>query len=177
MRRLVSTVAAASLLAGCASGVTQRPRSASDGAERTLALADARVARVSFKLSAEAQQMAAKNPVFDAAVLQTKLERHLAERRLLASTARQTLEVELIDLRARSAGAAFLGGVLAGPDHLIGTVTVRSPDGRVLKKYDVSASYWLGGVAGSQDMRMGWLYNQFAQHTADALLGAAPAVN
>jgi len=42
----------------------------------------------------------------------------------------------------------------------------------VVRKFNVSASYGLGGIAGGQDdVRMNWLYEKFAEHTIAELSG------
>jgi hypothetical protein len=85
-----------------------------------------------------------------------------------------TLDVVLTDVRVRGTFTAIFWGVLAGPDHIDGTVNLKAPDGHVISAFDVSATYGLGGTAGGQDeARVGWLTEKFSQLVMDELTGKA----
>jgi hypothetical protein len=76
------------------------------------------------------------------------------------------------DIRVRTNFSAVMWGFMAGDDHINGIVVARSPTGDELQRFEVSASYALGGLAGGQDeARMGWLYESFAEETLKELTG------
>lgn len=55
---------------------------------------------------------------------------------------------------------------MAGSDRILGTVTARDGQGRLINRFNVNASYALGGLAGGMDQaRTGWLYEKFAEET------------
>jgi hypothetical protein len=63
-------------------------------------------------------------------------------------------------------------GVMAGTDNVTGDVIVRDASGKQVRRFTVNASYGLGGFAGGQDdMRLGWLFDKFAEHTVAELGG------
>ena len=81
-------------------------------------------------------------------------------------------EIVVTEFRVKSTVTAVLFGVLAGTDNVTGDVIIRDASGRQLRKFTVHATYGLGGWAGGQDdMRLGWLYEKFAEHTVAELGG------
>jgi hypothetical protein len=82
------------------------------------------------------------------------------------------IEIVITDIRVRSNFSAIMFGFMAGSDSVTGDVIATASDGKELQRFTVSASYALGGLGGGQDdARMGWLYETFAQHTVDELMG------
>lgn len=167
MRKLISAGAFVLALAGCASGVV--PDTSVGVATQTV---NPHVESVSLTPSAAAQEMLADNNNFSMDDLSTVLQKTLKERDLVQPGSGQRMEVEVTDLRARSGFSAVMFGVFAGNDHVAGTVRLRDASGKVIKKFDVNASYALGGIAGGvTSTRMNWLYEAFAKQCADTLAG------
>ena len=76
------------------------------------------------------------------------------------------------DFRVRSNFTAVMFGFMAGNDSITGDVVLRDAAGKELNRFEVSASYALGGLAGGMDdARMGWLYEKFAELTVENLGG------
>lgn len=87
-------------------------------------------------------------------------------------TAAAQAEIVVTEFRVRGTFSAVMRGVMAGTDNVTGDVVVRDSSGKQLRKFTVNASYGLGGFAGGQDdMRLGWLYEKFAEHTVEELGG------
>ena len=157
--RLTGAVLAALMLGACASGVQR------DGEAAMVqggASAPIKVSAVSISLSPEAQKLVADNTKFDQEKLLATMRRILEGRGLIASGAGEKAEIVVTDFRTRSSFSAVMFGVMAGTDSLAGDVVVKDAGGKVVRKFKVSASYGLGGLAGGQDdVRMNWLYETF----------------
>lgn len=168
--KLISVVATAFILAGCASGVTRAPTAS---AERASAPAFKQFASVSVSLSSEAKEKAIENLKFNPDELLSHVRRALEARSLLNASADQQLpklEVVVKDMRVRSNFSAIMWGFMAGADSIEGDIVLTDPTGKELDRFVVSASYALGGIAGGQDStRMSWLYEKFAEETVKEL--------
>ena len=162
------------LLAACASGVQRH-----DDPERRVSYfsGGGQVAQeVTISLSKEAHAKLADNLKFDQEKLLGTVRRALDAKGLLAKSPDPKLpriEIVVTDIRARSTFSAVMFGFMAGDDRVAGEVIARTADGKEIQRFNVSASYALGGFAGGQEeARMNWLYETFAQHTVDELTGA-----
>jgi len=169
------TLLVAALLAGCASGV----RRAEDTTKRQAYFAGGgKLAKeVTLSMSKNAQTQLSENVKFDQEKLLLTIKRTLDAKGLLARTPDAdlpTIEIVVDDIRVRSNFSAVMFGFMAGDDHVNGEVIARDKMGKELQRFQVSASYALGGLAGGQDdARMNWLYETFAQETVNELTGAA----
>jgi hypothetical protein len=161
------------LMSACASGVSRSPNA--EATPLTFGV-NQQAGQVSLSLTPEALKVAATTIRFDQEILLRQIRQGLAQKNALASTPDQALpsvEVVITSIRSRSAFNAVMWGFMAGDDHLNGTVIVRSPQGIEVQRFNVSASYALGGFAGGQtDARMGWLYDTFTNHVVQELTGA-----
>ncbi len=163
-------------LAGCASGVTRAPDA--KVTQPYFATSSVKAGNVTVSLTPEAQAKLSDNLKFDQEKLRSTVSRALEAKNLVTpapDASLPTVEVIVSDIRTRSNFTAVMFGFMAGNDHIVGDVVVRDPSGRELQRFNVSASYALGGLAGGQDdARMGWLYETFAKHTVEELTGSAP---
>lgn len=160
-------------LAGCASGVKR-----ADDKEKNEAYfaASGKIANeVTLSLSKDAQALLSDNLKFDQEKLLSTVRRALDAKGLLAKQPDSKLpkiEIVITDFRVRSNFSAIMFGFMAGSDSVTGDVIARASDGKELQRFNVSASYALGGIGGGQDdTRMSWLYETFAKHTVDELTG------
>jgi hypothetical protein len=168
LRWCLAVAVSASLL-GCASGVKREERADTAAIAQTAAV---KYSALNLYLNDKAQKLIADNAKFNPEALKGTLQRMLVSRNLLAVDSPYRIDVEITDIRARSNFSAVMFGFLAGSDSVAGTVYLRDKDGKQLGKYDVSASYALGGIAGGQDeTRMGWLYEEFARLAVNELTG------
>ena len=76
------------------------------------------------------------------------------------------------DVRVRSSGSAVMFGVFAGDDHLEADVIVLNRMGEEVYKFSANASYALGGFAGGEGTRIGWLYGKFSEIITEELVAA-----
>jgi hypothetical protein len=163
-----AVVVAATML-GCASSVKRE-----DTASPPVAV-DAAVSKYStlnLRLNDSAKKLLADNVKFNPDALKGTIQRLLAAKNLLVPDSPYQIDVEITDIRVRSNFSAVMFGFLAGSDSVTGNVYVRGKDGNQFRKYEVSASYALGGLAGGQDeTRMGWLYEEFAKLAVNELTG------
>lgn len=82
-----------------------------------------------------------------------------------------TVNVVVNSLRVRNAASAIMFGAMAGSDNMEGSVTLKTPDGKVLNKFTIDASYALGGFGGGQNTtRLGYLSQTFGDLTAKTIL-------
>ncbi len=169
-KKLISVVAVAFVLAGCASGVTRAP---SASAQRLTAPAFKQFASVSVSLTSEAKEKAVENLKFNPEELLSHVRRALEARSLLNASAGEPLprlEVVVKDMRVRSNFSAIMWGFMAGADSIEGDIVLTDPTGKEIDRFVVSTSYALGGLAGGQDSaRMSWLYEKFAEETVKEL--------
>jgi hypothetical protein len=156
-----------SLLGACASGVTRM-----DGvALESMPKIDKTVKSVNVNLSNDAKKLLADNMQFNQDTLRSTIERSLNAQNLIKVESSQSLDIEITSFRVRSAFAAVMFGIMAGHDNVEGVVSIKGVDGKVLKPAKVSATYALGGVMGGNEVRMSWLYEEFAKHTVSELSG------
>jgi len=66
-------------------------------------------------------------------------------------------------------------GFMAGDDHIVGAVSLVGDTAAPRHTFKVSASYALGGLAGMNETRMGWLYEEFAKLTPAEINGDSTA--
>ena len=172
-RTAVSIMLALSiLLAGCAAGVKR----AEDAEKRRAYFAGGGklASEVTMSMDKQAQAQLPQNTGFDQQTLLSTVKRFLRTKGLLANTPNPelpTIEIVITDIRVRTSFSAIMFGAMAGDDHIIGDVIARDKSGRELQRFQVSASYALGGVAGGHGTRMGWLYGKFAEAMVNELTG------
>lgn len=169
-KTLLAVVAAVWILAACASGVTRPPSAVG---ERVSVPAHDQFASVSLAMTDEAKQKAVENLKFNPDELLSHVRRALEARSLLNGSADRPLpklEVVVKDMRVRTNFSAIMWGFMAGADSIRGDIVLRDPEGKELDRFEVSASYALGGIGGGQDAaRMSWLYEKFAEEMVKEL--------
>jgi len=162
------------LVAGCASGVARPTASSQAGFACS---AENPVGGVAVKLTEEGKADLAENLKFDPEALQSHIERALKGNALINTDRKDSLPlllVEVKDIRVRSNFSAVMWGFMAGNDHIVGDIVVKTPAGAEIDRFEVSVSYALGGLAGGMDSaRMDWLYETFAKETIKELTQAA----
>lgn len=167
---VIGTLFLATLVTGCASGVT---RESAEPADRVRVSVDNRVSEVTVSLTEEAKKKVADNLKFNPEELKNHIHRAMDAKSLLNPEAKGTLpvlHVEIRDFRVRSNFSAVMFGFMAGNDSITGDVVVKDAGGGEIDRFEVSTSYALGGFAGGQDSaRMGWLYEKFAEETVNEL--------
>jgi hypothetical protein len=163
-------------LAACSTGVTRH-----DDPDRRAAYfaGGGKVASdVSLSLNDTAKGKLADNLGFDHDRLLAAVKRAMDARGLLAKApgvAAPSIEIIVTDIRVRSNFSAVMFGFMANNDSITGDVIARDITGKEVQRFQVSASYALGGLAGGQDAtRMEWLYNAFAAEMIKELTGTAP---
>jgi hypothetical protein len=165
--KLCFAIAIASSLLGCASGARRDEAAAPAAAAE---LAGQKYSSINLQLSDKAKKLLLDNPKFNPDALKGTIQRMLEARGLLQAGSPYRIDVEVTDLRVRSNFSAVMFGFMAGADSVAGSVSIADKDGRRVSRYEVSASYALGGIAGGQDeTRMGWLYEEFAKHVVNEL--------
>ncbi len=168
--KLVSIVILALALAGCSAGV-KRPQ-VSEVGRPCLSERD-QVSSVSVSLTEEAKKKALDNLKFNPDELLSHVKRGLEANNLLnpsGDLSRPHLEVLVKDMRVRSNFSAVMWGFMAGADSITADIVLEDEAGKELDRFEVSASYALGGLAGGQDSaRMSWLYEKFAEETVKEL--------
>ena len=108
---------------------------------------------------------------FDDKKLQEMIKKKLEVAGLIDETVVSKVKIEITDIRIRSAFNALMWGVMAGNDHIRGNVSLLNNDGKPIYKFHVSASYALGGFAGLNETRMGWLFEKFSELTLQEIAG------
>ena len=152
------------LLTGCAGTIKQDLRVQGDVSRLE------GVAGVVALMSPDAAKLQADSPQFNRDELATRLRYRLEAKGLTAPAATHRVEIVVTDFRVRGAFLAIMFGVMAGTDHVTGTVRVLDLSGRALRSFEVNASYGLGGAVGGQDsVRMNWMYEKFADLAAAEL--------
>lgn len=174
---MMAALLAASLLAGCASGV-QRADSGKTSAFQPSA--EFPIGQVAVATSAEVQGKLKDDTKFSTGSLRSAIEQALRSSSMLAAqpSGGIAMDVLVTNVRIRSKFNAIMWGPMAGGDSVDGEVTLKDASGKVLDKFSVSTSYALGGFAGGQDSRIDWLYEAFAkqvvgQFTPDTTQGSA----
>ena len=153
-------------LTGCAAGIKPEVSNA------PYAYDGRKFDRVTVQMSPQAKKELPDNLDFDAKTFEAELTKVMDAGQLLQSGSDSRVLVTVKDIRSRSTLNAVLWGFMAGDDHVVGDVTLLGAGDRPLHKFEVSASYALGGLAGGTDTRMGWLYRRFAELTMQELKGA-----
>ncbi len=157
------------VLVGCASGVKQAD------IHNKQYLTSQPAKSVSISLNDDAKKKVSDNLKFNQNTLLDHVKRALVAQNLLDETkpdAQNTVEIVIKDFRVRSNFTAVMFGFMAGNDSITGDVILKDANGKELNKFEISASYALGGLAGGQDeTRMGWLYEKFAELTIENLRG------
>lgn len=169
MKCCFAVVIVSSML-GCASAV-KRDEPVAQAA--TMELAGQKYSTLNLFLSDDAKKLLADNIKFNPDELKVTIQRVLEARNQLAAGSPYQIDIEITNFKVRSNFSAVMFGFLAGADSVVGNVYIGDKGGRRLAKYEVSASYALGGMAGGQDdTRMGWLYEEFAKQLVNELPGA-----
>lgn len=154
-------------LVGCSAGVKQ----ASIENKQYLSTIPAKVATI--RLNDAAKAKVADNLSFNQNALLDHVKRALQAKELLNEAQpdpAHAIEIVVKDFRVRSSFSAVMFGFMAGDDNITGDVILRDAGGRELNRFEIKASYALGGLAGGMnDSRMGWLYEKFAQLTVENL--------
>lgn len=157
------------VMVGCASGVKHSAQS--DKQYLTTQPAKS----ISLSLNDQAKAKLTDNLKFDQNALLDNVKRALVGKNLLNEAkpdATHKIEILVTDLRVRSNFSAIMFGFMAGSDSITGDVILKDSTGKELNRFEVSASYALGGLAGGQDSsRMSWLYEKFAQLAVENLTG------
>jgi len=163
--KILSVAAMALLCAACAGTAHRTESPGSAAAAGTL-----KVRSVEARVSDKAKEQLAENIKFDLNTLRSTVERTLSASNLEDAGVTATLDVEVTNVYIRGSFTATMFGFFAGADNIGGNVRVLDPEGRVLRSFDVDASYALGGFAGGQDsVRLNYLYEKFAELTRDQL--------
>lgn len=168
-KKVLSVIAIAFFLTGCASSVKRSPDMARIHQHPA---ANTQVASVSVSLTDEAKKKAMENLKFNPDELLNYVKRGLDASSLIGSTDQSlpNLEIQVKDMRVRSNFSAVMWGVMAGSDSITADVVLKDVTGKELDRYEVSVSYALGGLAGGQDStRMDWLYEKFTEETVKEL--------
>lgn len=173
----IASLAAATLMIGaltaCSSGVKRNGDVAGQPMEQA-ASAPLQVAGLNVTFSNDAKEQYRDNLKFDPVRFKDTIERTLSGLELVKADSTNQLAVTITDVRVRSTFSAVMWGFMAGSDSIDGRVEVQDANGKVLRSFDVSASYALGGIAGgTDDTRLNWLYEEFAKLTAQELGGSA----
>jgi len=168
---LFVTLFLCTLIVGCASGVTRTiAKSPTHKVSKTQP-----VGAIAVSLTEEATGKAADNSQFSAELLKKQLEKSLTEGGLLnhnLSGKLPSILVEVKSMRVRSSFSAIMLGIMAGTDSITGDIVLKDVSGKEVDRFEVSASYGLGGFGGGQDdVRMGWLYEQFAKEVISEITG------
>lgn len=155
-------------LSACASSVKQMDSVTAESSR----LIGQKYGGISVSLSEDMTSKLSGNLTFNTDEFKNTVKNTLQDGGLISPTSEYSINILLTDIRIRSIFNAVMFGFMAGNDHLIGTITITDKNKKVLKSFEVSASYALGGLAGGQDsMRMSWLYQKFAELTVAELKG------
>jgi hypothetical protein len=167
--KIAAACVAAVVLSACATSMTPyNPKAALVKAENNS------VSAIQVNIAAKAKSAVGENPLFSQKDLHEKVKHFLTNKQLLADKAGQgklSVDIEVTDVRIRSTISAVMFGFLAGADSLDGDVIIKDAAGVELNRYAISAVYAWGGTAGSNDLRLSYLYESFAEKVADALSG------
>lgn len=169
-RLIIGLLVLGAVITGCASGVSRPQPTAQSGFSCS---PDNPVGGIEVTLTSEGKADLADNLKFDPEELHRHIERALKGHSLINPDLKDSLPrlvVEVKDIRVRSNFSAVMWGFMAGNDHITGDIVIKDPLGAEMDRFEVSASYALGGLAGGMDSaRMGWLYETFAEETVKEL--------
>ncbi|MDX8391898.1 MAG: DUF4410 domain-containing protein [Mariprofundaceae bacterium] len=161
------------LLAGCSSGI-HRDHTFMETPKVKISEAQ-KLGHVTISLTNKAKDKLVDNMKFNAETLRQRVESALKTQTLIALEDQDGLpnmEIVIKDMRARSNFSAIAFGFMAGSDSITGDIVLKDANNTVLDRFEVSASYALGGLAGGFDStRMNWLYEEFAKQTIKELRG------
>jgi len=166
--RLSKTVwiATLALLSAACAGTAHRTENPGNSAAAGML----KVKSVDARVSAKAKEQLPDNIKFDLNALKSTVERTLSASNLEDAGVAATLDVEVTNVYIRGSFSAVMFGFFAGADNIAGNVRVLDPEGKVLRSFEVDASYAFGGLAGGQDsVRLNYLYEKFAELTRDQL--------
>jgi hypothetical protein len=152
-------------LIGCASGVQRIKESPS------YSYNGEKYSKVELSINKNATKDPNDIVRFDDKKLRDMIERKLEVCGLLSEKSVNKVKIEITDVRIRSTFNAFMWGFLAGNDHIRGNVALVGENDKPLHTFHVSASYALGGFAGFNETRMGWLFEEFSKLTLDEIAG------
>lgn len=156
-------------LVGCG-GSVKRP----DGEQVTAATGISKFSGVTVSLSDQARKELVDNIKFDTELFASKVRSRLDVAKVIESSAVHTIRVTVTGVRVRGTFSAVMFGALAGADTVDGEVAILDKDKKVVRTFKVSAAYAFGGLGGGIDsVRLGYLYDKFAELTATEL--APPA--
>lgn len=126
---------------------------------------------VQARVSAKAREQLPDNIKFDLDALRGTVDRALVAARLEDAGSGNVLDIEVTNVYIRGTFTAVMFGLFAGGDNISGNVRVTDAQGKVLRSFEVSASYAFGGAAGGQDsIRLNYLYEKFAELTREQLV-------
>lgn len=177
MKRTLLALSVITMIAGCASGVSRQPNKSDLVTATTTQTAKVSksnpLTSATITLSKGAADKQAENLKFNKDMLLDHVKRALEANQLLLTDYKKpnlSLEVLVKDMRVRSNFSAIMFGFMAGNDSITGDIIIRDPKGQEIDRFEVSASYALGGIAGGvDDARMGWLYENFALETVNEI--------
>lgn len=180
LSKLLSIAFVVFILTACASGVSRQAKSADPvGATAVSGVAQSKVTQenplteITISLTSEASQKLGDNLKFNQNELLDHVKRALEANKLYVAKAVKpgmTMEVVITDIRVRSNFSAIMFGFMAGNDAVKGDIVIKNPKGQEVDRFEVSASYALGGIAGGVDSaRMSWLYENFALETLNEI--------
>jgi hypothetical protein len=158
------------VMIGCASGVS---RTKEGPKEKFCCSVNNPVGDIQVILTEEGKADLKDNLKFNPDELKNHLERAFIASSLMKKELKDdlpSLVVEVKDIRVRSNFSAIMWGFMAGNDHIIGDIVIKDKNGLEFDRFEVSASYALGGLGGGQDSaRMDWLYEAFSEETVKEL--------
>jgi len=166
------------LLSGCFSGVSRVGYPSSAGMTTASGRGPVNISAanpltsVTITLSDKVTDQLKDNPQFDQNELLKNVKHVLNTNKLLMTTPMKpgmTMEIVITDIRMRSTFSAVAFGFMAGSDSITGDVIIKNTKGVEIDKFQTSASYALGGMAGSNAIRVSWLYESFANEVAQEL--------
>ena len=162
-------VVVCAFVAACASSVQRRQ----DGVESRPA--GEKFSRVELTVDPAATTDPNDLVRFEDQKLQAMIERNLEASGLIDKASLSLVRVVITDIRVRSTFNAFMWGFMAGDDHIVGDVSLIGDKGEPRHTFKVSASYALGGFAGMNETRMGWLFEEFSKLTLAEIKGEPAA--
>ena len=166
------------MITGCASGVSRTQISPKGKFECS---SNNPVGNMELTLTAEGKADLSENLKFNPDELKAHIQRALSASSLIDPSRNADLPsllVEIKDIRVRSNFSAVMWGFMAGNDHIIGDIAIKDKDGTEVDRFEVSASYALGGFAGGQDSaRMSWLYETFSEEIIKELTNGNTMLN
>ncbi len=170
IKLFVGLLVLAMLMVGCASGVSRTKESTQ---EKFYCSVDNPVGDLQVVLTEEGKADLKDNLKFNPDELKNHLERAFMASSLMKQELKgdlPSLVVEVKEIRVRSNFSAIMWGFMAGNDHITGDIVIKDKNDLELDRFEVSASYALGGLGGGQDSaRMDWLYEAFSEETVKEL--------